>query len=65
MRFSEFLKINKITQETVAKDLNTSQATVSRWVRGDFIPRNNVMQKIIAYTNGEVQPNDFYDAKNA
>ena len=64
MKFSEYLQTKKITQEEVAKALGVSQATVSRWIQEDFIPSKEFMQKIIAYTNGEVQPNDFYGVTN-
>lgn len=60
MKFAEYLTKHGITQEDAAKALETSQGSVSRWVQGDFIPNKETMQKIVAYTNGEVQPNDFY-----
>ncbi len=38
MKFSENLRLalleNKMSQEKLAKKLNTSQATISRWVKG-------------------------------
>ena len=64
MKFSEYLQTKKITQEEVAKALGVSQATVSRWIQEDFIPSKELMQKIVAFTNGDVQPNDFYGVED-
>lgn len=61
MKLEEYRKkINK-TQTELAKDLGVNQSNIAMWENGDRIPRAEAMQKIIAYTNGEVQPNDFYN----
>ena len=64
MKFSTYLTNKNITQEQAAKELGVTQATVSRWVQGDFVPSKELMLKIVAYTKGEVKPNDFYEAEN-
>lgn len=63
MKFADYLKKENITQEDAAKSLETTQGSISRWVKGDFIPNKETMQKIVAFTNGEVQPNDFYEVE--
>lgn len=51
------------TQEQIAADLGVTQGSVSRWCAGEAIPRPEMMQKIVEYTGGEVQPNDFYEGE--
>lgn len=61
MKLQEYLdKENKKTSD-VARDFNLPHTIVLRWVKGVRIPRPENMQKIFAYTNGEVAPNDFYN----
>lgn len=63
MKFKDWrIKENK-TQEQVAADLGVAQVNVCYWENGERLPRAEAMQKIIAYTNGEVQPNDFYEVQ--
>ncbi len=60
MQLLEFIKDKQITQEQAAKELGVPQATVSYWVRGVKIPTPDNMKKIVEWSKGEVQPNDFY-----
>ena len=60
MQFSEYLKEKQITQEQAALELETNQANVSRWVIGQVIPNRETMKKIVEWSDGKVQPNDFY-----
>lgn len=60
MRLHEYLaKENKKTSD-LARYLSLPHTIVLRWVKGQRIPRPKNMRKIVAYTNGEVMPNDFY-----
>ncbi|MBQ9236249.1 MAG: helix-turn-helix transcriptional regulator [Alphaproteobacteria bacterium] len=61
MNFLKYLKEENIKQEDAAKELETSQANISRWSRGVTIPRIGKIKKITAWSNGEVQSNDWYD----
>lgn len=60
MQFSEYLKEKNITQERAADELGVDQAQISYWTRGLKIPRPENMKKIAEWSNGSVQPNDFY-----
>ena len=62
-KFSQWIKEEDKTQQQVADDLGVTQGVVSAWCSGDRLPRPENMQKIVEYTNGEVQPNDFYGDK--
>ena len=61
MRLQEFLDSKKKKIADMARDLGVAHCVVRVWVTGERIPTPDNMQKIFAYTNGEVTPNDFYD----
>lgn len=61
MQFKEWIKKRGKTQQEVANDLGVAQGLVSSWCNGDRLPRPENMAKIVEYTGGEVQPNDFYE----
>lgn len=60
MTLSEWLKKENKRVADMARDLDIAHPVVLRWFNGTRIPTKENMAKIIAYTNGEVQPNDFY-----
>lgn len=60
MKFKKWMDENKKTTAEVAQAIGCSEMNVFRYCSGTTIPRPENMQKIIAYTGGEVQPNDFY-----
>ena len=60
MTLEEYRKKENNTQTEVADALGVRQGIVSAWELGNRTPSSTNMAKIIAYTNGEVQPNDFY-----
>ena len=63
MTLLEWLKKENKKVADMAGDMNLSHPVVLRWSNGERIPTKENMQKIIVYTNGEVQPNDFYEVK--
>ena len=60
MKLIEWRKKENKTQEEVASFLGANQGMVQKWEKGVVIPTKEYMQRITTYTNGEVQPNDFY-----
>ena len=60
MQFSDYLKEKNITQEQASKELEVAQGQISLWVNGERLPRPENMKKIVEWSKGEVQPNDFY-----
>lgn len=60
-KFYKWIKENKKTIADVARDFGVKHGVVRRWALGLAIPQARFMQRIVAYTNGEVQPNDFYE----
>jgi transcriptional regulator with XRE-family HTH domain len=61
MKLYEWRKKENKTQQEVADALGVFQSVIQKWESGETIPRPESMQKIVEYTKGEVQPNDFYN----
>lgn len=59
-KLKKWLKENKKTVADMARDLGLRHCVVRTWVEGVHIPNSRSMPKVVEYTNGEVQPNDFY-----
>ena len=60
MTFKEYLETKNITLKEASISLGMPYEYVRRYANGSIIPNKENMQKITAYTNNEVQPNDFY-----
>lgn len=63
MKLKTYIKKDKLTYKKVAQIIGCSPIDVYRYCAGISIPRADRMSKIIELTNGEVQPNDFYEEK--
>lgn len=61
MKLQEYLETNNKTVADLARACEVKHTVALRWANGARIPSRENMQKIFAYTNGEVTPNDFYD----
>lgn len=61
MNLKQYLKSRKIRQEAFAKDLGVTQASVSRWCNGEYLPQPTLLKKILVMTGGEVTLMDFYN----
>ena len=59
----KWIKEKSISRTQLAKTLDISLATLSRYLSGDRIPKQSIMQKIIATTDGNVNPSNFYATK--
>jgi DNA-binding transcriptional regulator YdaS (Cro superfamily) len=60
MKLKDWLTKTGIQPSDFAKTIETQPAAVSRYCAGTRIPEKEVMPRIVAATNGEVTPNDFY-----
>ena len=60
----KWIKDNSISRKILATNLNISIASLSRYLSGDRIPKQEIMEKIISYTDGKINPSNFYIAKN-
>ena len=61
MQLSSYLEQNNLRPADLARELDVVHCVARRWVVGEVIPSKEYMQKIFAYTNGAVTPNDFYN----
>ena len=48
------------TRKKLADNLGISEASLSRYLSGDRVPKPEIMRKIIEVTNGIVNPQSFY-----
>jgi len=55
---------NSYTRQIFAKKINISTATLSRYLSGDRIPKQNIMEKIFKITNGSISPDNFYSHRD-
>lgn len=60
MKLKHYRKKHGLTLEAMAEQVGVSEAAMSRYENGR-VPAKEVMDRIIAVTNGAVQPNSFYD----
>lgn len=60
MQLRQYLSENNLTAKSFSDLLGVSEFTVGKWVRGERIPRPEVMRKIAEVTNGKVRADDFF-----
>lgn len=61
MRFEAWMKSNGKTPEAVTADLGGKYSVhaISKWERGERLPRKQAQIDLMSYTDGEVTPNDW------
>jgi len=57
----KWIKEKSSSRKKLAQTLNISTASLSRYLTGDRIPKQSIMQKIIKVTDGNVNPSNFYN----
>ena len=55
-----YLSEHKIKQTDMAKQLGINPATMSKIVRGERMPRIDVVERIEVFTSGDIGPRHFY-----
>lgn len=60
-KLKEWLDGKKKRRADMARDFGVKHCVIRRWCAGENMPSPENMQKIFAYTGGEVTPNDFYN----
>lgn len=61
MKLAHWRRSHDMTQQELADKLGCIVTTVARYEAGRRKPDDPTMIAIFALTEGEVQPNDFYD----
>jgi plasmid maintenance system antidote protein VapI len=60
MQLSEYLSINSLTATAFAQKIGRHKSTVTRMIKGNVRPDQETMQRILAVTDNQVTPNDFF-----
>lgn len=63
MTVNEWLKKENKKVAWLARRLEVRHCVARRWAAGEAVPSPKYMPKVVEVTNGEVQPNDFYEVK--
>ena len=62
MKLRDWLSSNEIDGGSFARTIGVTRAAVNYYVHGQRYPRPDIMQRITAATDGQVRPEDFYQA---
>lgn len=60
MKLEKYIEDEEISLKQAAEQLGFSYEDVRRYCKGEVIPRPENMKKIVEWSQGKVQPNDFY-----
>ena len=60
MKINEYLKKEKISISKMAKAIDENEVTIAKWLYNGSIPSKVRLLKIYNFSNGKVQPNDFF-----
>lgn len=61
MKLAAWLEHTGTPDNVFARRIEVSKVTLYRFKTGLRVPDREAMARIVAATDGEVQPNDFYD----
>lgn len=61
MDFKSYLEKNNISKKQAAEELGFNEMDIHRYSNKLVIPRPEKLIKIVKWSNGEIQPNDFYE----
>ncbi len=65
MKLISYIEAHGLTQAEFARKIGANVMAISRYCRGEQIPRPNTMRRIVEATDGAVKPSDFYDFSEA
>lgn len=61
MTLRDWLIEKKVPAAVFAGRIGRSPEAVRRYINGERIPDKSTMPRIVAVTDGDVMPNDFFD----
>lgn len=64
MRLGSYLKVKEITRADFGAEIGVSHVSVVRYVKGQRMPRPDVLERIHKVTHGEVTYADFYNGED-
>ena len=62
MTLASFLAARNIDAASFAHQIGVKPEAVRKYLRGERIPRAQIMREIVKVTDGHVTPSDFYGA---
>lgn len=60
MNLKQYIKSENKTLVSCANELGVAIPVFHRWVSGKVVPSKKNMNNLVLWSNGAVQPNDFY-----
>ena len=60
MKIADYMKLHGLSPAQMAELIGVSRPTVVRYVQGNRYPNSATMRRIMAATQGEVTPSDFF-----
>lgn len=60
MKLSDYLTANSLTAAAFASKIGRHRSTVIRLIGGNVRPDRETVERILAATDGQVTPNDFF-----
>ncbi len=61
MTLKQFLNLKRISMREAAEQLGVPYEYIRRYINEGVIPSKNRMKQIVSWSDGIVQPNDFYE----
>jgi hypothetical protein len=61
MTLQKWTEVHQLNSRNVANLLGVDRSLAYKWLMGETIPSPENMRAIYRKTDGEVEPNDFYD----
>ncbi len=61
-KLKTYLKDNGISHDAFAKEVGATQATITRYVRGDRFPAPDMIVRIAVATKGMISASDWYSS---
>jgi len=65
MKLKEWLTLSGTSQTDLARAVAAPVSSINRILKGQKIPTHDLAVRIYFVTHGAVQPNDFYDLREA
>lgn len=60
MTLKQFLSLKQISMKEAAEQLSVPYEYIRRYINEGVIPSKNRMRQIVSWSQGAVQPNDFF-----
>lgn len=65
MKLAEWMAANGVDDVALAEAIGITRSSASRIRREKWVPSSATISKIVALTNGQVEPNSFFEVARA